>query len=186
MFWKEDFKYSEVIDPYQNKDNDHKNYMDNYLYIEELKSNLESTYRPNLIKEVIDEINNLPKLIKRVCKQSKFTDKRLLNNLYISCLLSFLNNLTLNNKALKELNLRKKKHTNTEYFITTLYQKEVDDEIILWELSDDYSDIVRLLLSRIKKLFIKEIVEIQNSYKIPDYFTGSIFSIERRDRNPHV
>lgn len=104
----------------------------------------------------------------------------------MSCLLSFINNITLNNKAKQLLCDRKKKKTDTDYFSVKLYQKEIDDKIILWHLDESYYDFVKVLLNRIKIEFIREIVYIQDSYKIPDYITGSIFCIERRDRNPHV
>lgn len=85
-------------------------------------------------------------------------------NIYISCLLSFLNLTTLNNKSLQRLNNFKQNHILSDKYLEVLYDIENEDFVILYHLDYSMRDYIFVLVNQLKNIIIKDIIEIKDQY----------------------
>ena len=84
-------------------------------------------------------------------------------NIYISCLLSFLNLITINNKcALKLNNIKYSK--SYEKQLNNIYKKNIT--IVLYHLDDTYTEYVEVLLNKLKKIIVLDILQLSNQYSV--------------------
>ena len=118
----------------------------------------------------MSEIEELPKLIKKVSNHTQYKlDKATTNNLYISCLLSLINGITLNSKVEKQIQNKLENGAIRSNFVERNRLKNLENSIILWHLSDEYIDVVKVLINRVKVLFVNSVSEIVRKYEIsPD------------------
>ena len=178
--WQQQDSFSEVWEPEQDRDKySAGNFIDSILFKEELKSYVECSKRKELERDVIDEIKDLPNLVYKVCKQTKFAvDKLTLHRLYISCLLSFINHLTFFKETEDIIDEKIANEKLNRSFIDRAKSKEIDEnEIIVWHLKDEMKEVIRVLVHRIKLDFLQEIAYIQKTYEVPDYATGSFLTV---------
>lgn len=178
--WQQQEKFSEVWEPEHDREKySAGNFIDSVLFKEELKSRVEHSKRGELERDVLDEIKDIPDLVYKICKQTKFsTDKLILYRLYISCLLTFINHLTFTQEVQSILDEKKATNKLTQNYLNKVKEKELDDtKIILWHLKDEMQDVVRVLVHKIKIDFLEEIAYIQKTYEVPDYATGSFLTV---------
>ena len=145
-------------------------------YKDQLKSEIESTSSDSIIKLVNSEIDDLPKLIFRVCSLTQFkNDKVMTYKLYMSCLLSFINGVTLDTRTQELFDRKMKNGSLQDWFIIKNRLKNVEDSIILWQLDDSMSSMVQVLMNRIKKMFIENIHNIGKKFEVsPDLLDAMI------------
>lgn len=116
--------------------------------IENLKESVRAQYRTDLQEDLEELLNNLPNTVHRIIWQTPYKkDPVMLNRLYISCVLTFINDITLPNKIKNKLNKSKKVMEDTK--LLNLY-KNTCDEVILWHIPLSLKDYVRLLVKKIK------------------------------------
>lgn len=72
------------------------------------------------------------------------------HNIYLSCILSFINTTTLSNRDMSVIRRRFKNNQLDETYILSLYNKSARESIILWHLDESYNNLVELLLNKIK------------------------------------
>jgi len=170
-FQREEF--AEIIDP------EHDDFISE-KFIDTVQENLSNEY---YAKEKEDEItrllNDVHKVAKKVIKESPYSrDKLMSHRLYISMLLTFLSNLTINNKALSRFNKKVNKNSkDMDSVFTNLLEKEKMESPILWKLDASMSDYVRLLVNKMKFKLANDLRDIKNYYVIPeDVVTGIMAS----------
>lgn len=128
-------------------------------------------------EEVFDSI---PNRIKKLIKNTPYkNDKVMCKKLYMSCLLTFLNSITLPNDKIRKLKIKEKKVKGDEgYFIKQL-QECKKEEPILWELDSKYSQTVQVLVNLFRSQISDEIDVIHNECMPPedvvDAIVGSAF-----------
>jgi hypothetical protein len=71
-------------------------------------------------------------------------------NIYISCMLSFLNSITLKNKDIKRLNNFRRPTSLTDNLLNDRYMKERYDSTILYNLDDSMYNYIAVLTNRIR------------------------------------
>ena len=98
----------------------------------------------------------------------------MLSNLYISCLLTLLNKITLNNEDKIKYKDNFKAKLNSEELITSLLRKEDALKPILFHLDKSMENYVSVLVVRIKKLIIQDIQIITNCYEPQDQILETI------------
>jgi hypothetical protein len=86
------------------------------------------------------------------------------NNIYISCMLSFLNSVTLRNRDLKRITNFKRPTTLTDSLLNELYLKEKYQTTILFHLDDSMYNYITVLTNRIKHKIASEITHSLNEY----------------------
>lgn len=85
------------------------------------------------------------------------------NNLYLSCILSFLNSITLCNASKERLSKRSDIiYNNTEY-INKLYRQESADSIILYHIDKSMEGYIKVVLNEIRSQICAELLNIIDS-----------------------
>lgn len=81
-------------------------------------------------------------------------------NIYFSCLLSFLNLITLSNSDKDKLHNAKYRINDHSLFLETYDKKQYEDFVILYHLDDNMKDYIRILVMQIKHIIAKDLSEI--------------------------
>lgn len=88
-------------------------------------------------------------------------DRALWQNIYISCLLSFINSITFTNE---ELLLLKNKTTNVDKIVDKLYHKESLDPVILFHLDKKFKNYITVLLRELKHVVARDLTILLHEY----------------------
>lgn len=140
----------------------------NKLYDNTAES-IKQDYKYDLSDDVVIIINELPNIIKDEIKDSPYKNDVIVSkNIYYSCLLSLLSNVTLNNYNKSRLLKREKKNINNETIINKMYNEERRSNTILWRLPDSMSTYIKVLCNKIRKVLAYKISEIMQAYEIDD------------------
>ena len=117
-----------------------------------------SQSRHNLKIEFEYYLSTLSNTIKDFLKYSPYyNDKLTLQNIYISCLLTLLNQVTLSNPNKKRMQNRLESMYNIEDFINKIYIEEQQDSIILFHLNACFKNYISTLVNEIKILMVKDL-----------------------------
>ena len=184
LVWQQKYKFSEVLEDINFKEeNVYGNYIDTALYRSMLKEEKDMADRHNIETLVNGEIQELPKLVMKVCSTTPYrSDDLMVHRLYMSCLLSFLNQVTFDNETQKALDERNESGKLYDYYVTRCRIRTLDSPIILWHLPDSMSDFVKVLLNRIKKMFTEEVYAIVKKFEVDDNtFDYILASQEKRE-----
>lgn len=92
---------------------------------------------PNTIKYVL-------KTIPRKKNSSEYS------NIYISCLLTFLNQISLSNNEINRIESITKSESSRDTCWDYLYSKGIKDDIVLYHLDESYSDYIGYLVNKVK------------------------------------
>ena len=177
--WQQKDRFNELLEDC-NSDTKYNlgRYIDPLMYKEQIKSEIDSSDRNELIKAIISEISSFPKIISRVCSLTQFkNDKVISHNLHMSCLLSLLNGITLNNQLEQMIQDKKANNTLKDNFIVENRLKNLDSEIVLWHLDNEYYNIVKVLLNRIKIMFSENIHNISKNWEVTPEILDAMISI---------
>ena len=102
-------------------------------------------------------VENIPNIIKDTIKKIvHFENPFVFENIYISCLFSFLNLITLSKKDKERIKFYKDKIYENPNLIYYLFDKQRND-IILWHLDNSYSNIIKLILNNVKMQICNEL-----------------------------
>ena len=153
--------FSEMVDTEYDK-----NFNSDKL-IENTKSSYESNKRDILEIYIQDSITSFSKTIRNNIPNIYKGNKLVYNNLYISCLLSFIDRITLT------LRLNDSYRNNFSNFLTFnnvnyLLKKLNKNSVILWHLPIDYENIIRIILNKSYSEFIDEVKEAIDDIKVSD------------------
>lgn len=130
-----------------------------------LINNYKSSKKQLTQVEVDDYISSISKIIRDFLK--KIPHKNNSNeflNIYTSCLLSFLNLITLSNKNKKRFKSFLKAHVLNDNYINSLYKEEQANYIILYHLDESMHDYINILVNEIKFIIINDILNMKNEY----------------------
>ena len=155
-----------------------KKYVDNTPVVSELEFadiNIDNFY--NSVNEVIDPLKkyefgsclgSVPNIIKNTLKGIPYKQgSTMWKNIYISCLLSFLNSITLKNKDVKRLRNFKRPTTLTDKMLNELYYKERYDSTILFHLDDTMYNYITVLTNKVRRELSQELSQALNTYTTP-------------------
>ena len=134
------------------------------------RDNLSTSYgRANMLEDMNEVLNSFPAIAREVIDESPYkNDKKLCKHIYQSCLLTFLSSITLTNNAIDKLTTKQEAKVISDNYIIKQYQKDLEESLILWNLPQDYSDIVILLVNKIKSKMSEEINGVIAANSIPD------------------
>lgn len=88
------------------------------------------------------------------------TDRVMTQNIYISCVLSFINSITLSNTIKKKLHTKQLRTSDIDQFLTRVYAETAENCIILFHLPDSMENYIATLLARIRHLVSKDFREL--------------------------
>lgn len=171
-FQKEEF--AEVINPEYDD-------FDYQKMLETVQTNISDDYHKQEKEDDITRLlENVHSVAKKVIKESPYSkDKIMSHRLYISMLLTFLSNLTINNKTMARFNKRVENNLkDTDKIFTELLEKEKLEAPRLWKLDASMGDYVKLLVNKMKYKLANELRDINNYYVVPeDVVVGIISSV---------
>ena len=152
---------------YQDDNYQHDNYheaLEDSALIGEMQKKLrewvQQDYRYNVNEEVEEVLTRLPECITKVVMQTPYkSNKLMIKNLRMSCMLTLLSQLTLSNKSLEKI--QKKEEKNKQVVDSTLfkYLEEERQDVICWRISEELSDYVKLLVNKTRRMLSREIYE---------------------------
>lgn len=136
-----------------------------------LQEAIQADYNDGLDVDIMLDLQELPILIQEQLDKLPFkTDKLLTHRLYISCLLTFLSNITLDNKTLSKVEELK------PYKIVECLAKYKKEPSILWHLDKSYDSYVKLILNKVRVEMAKRINDDKLQYQLPDDVIDSILT----------
>lgn len=120
-----------------------------------IKTDVTNSYNYRVVEAVESTCSNVPYIIKEILQNTPYkNDKVTQERLYKSCILSFINSITLPNEILDKVeNNMKFEQLNKKF------KKERDNCIILWHLDEKMAPYVGIILTRIREAFVKEVKE---------------------------
>ena len=142
------------------------------------RESIQQQYRADLQESYEAAIARVPHFLKKIISKTPFrNDPIMCRKLYMSALLTFINDITIPNKLKNKI---KSKMTNDNM------QKSADklmnaykanqEAPILWHLDQDLSNYIRLLVIKAKKEFSKELEYYIHSDDLSDEILDSIMS----------
>lgn len=115
--------------------------------------------------------------IKGFLKELPYCNDELMNHrLYVSCLMTLLNQITLSNVNKNRYKKRLQKGFKTEEFLERAYQEEVEYSVVLYHLDDSMYNYVSTIVNRLKSLIVKDLRDLIGSNEPSDAVIQSIIS----------
>lgn len=149
---------------------------DSNMLADNIKNGVRDTNFKTMNFMILDSFNELPNIIKQVVNETPYAKNTIMyKNIYISCLLSFINNVTLPNHIDKDT---KNYDSLCRYYVKSSYQKP-----ILWHLDADMSDYIKLLLNKIKHRLSIDLQETKSQFDLDDNVVDSIVASAYEEYN---
>lgn len=149
-------------------DFERENYIQDYAPIQGSSINFSPDFRC-LLDESIDAthiaefncyLHDIIRTIRKYLGEIPYvSDKIMWNNIYISCLLSFLSSITLRKKSCYKLEKITNQLSVRPEYIDKLYQREREDCTILYHLNDSMRDYITVLVNGIRRVVAKDLSE---------------------------
>lgn len=159
----------------------------NIKFESDLKSSINDSYnREYLIEDTIEEFKRLPAVVKQVVKSTPYSDDRVMSRrLYMSCMLSFLNSITLDNKLKNKLAKKELKGQSADEAKVDYLSDLSENCVILWRLDKKMYDYVDILVKRVKEKIVSGISDVKNYYEMPDEVLTQIMNSPLSDFSTH-
>ena len=143
---------------------DEENELDNnssYVYIKTLSqdTSLDSIEFMDYLHRITDTIKS------ELVKIPYIKDKATWKNIYLSCLLTFLNSITLSNKNKEKLYMKDNIMYTTESYIDKVYREENQDSTLLFHLDPTMKDYIKVLTNKVKKKVAKDLSDMIRSWE---------------------
>lgn len=117
--------------------------------------------------EFTDYLDSVPRIIYDTLRDIPYrSDGVLWRNIYLSCLLTILDQITLSKKDVIRLN--KYINSNSEYKISLLYKQQTQNEPILYHLDKTFAQYVKVQVNKIKHRISLELSDIVKAYQPSD------------------
>lgn len=120
--------------------------------VHNLKAIEYSAYIQDIVPTIKSHIDNVV----------KYEDRTTKNNIYLSCLLSFLNSVVLSNKAKEKID-RLTSDGIKQSAINRMYQYERSNSTILYHLDDSYKDYIAVLVNEVRQIIAKDMSSIMQT-----------------------
>lgn len=138
--------------------------------------------------DVEEYMLKLPRTIKAFLNCSPYScNKVQMKNIYESCLITLLRMITLSNKNYNKLfNPQKKFKLNADELSQSMMEEEYLNAPINWHLDAGMEDYITVLTNQIKKLIIRDVRDLINSYIPSDDILEDILMYPLSERGDNV
>lgn len=128
-------------------------------------------------------IKDLGKTIKYLLAKSPYkSDRILFKNIYISCLLSMTNSITLSKKDIDNINELYSSSEAKQNYINKVYKNNRDNCVVMYHLDDTMKDYITILVREIYSVVKEDIKSLMNSHiPINDDVLSDIVFLELED-----
>lgn len=106
----------------------------------------------------------------------------ILHRIEISCLLTLLKAVTLNNNNRQRLESRLRRNLPVEDLLISIYEEEAQEVPTLWHLDKNMSNYIAVLVNKLKKLIAKDLYSIIGSYEPSEQVIQGILASPITDR----
>jgi len=135
-----------------------------------------SDYSSGLAEDIQRELASIDNVINDVLDDTNYShDKLIRHRLYISCMLTLLDSITLPRDSYLLKSRAKGKNVNDNVFVEAL-AKERDNQPILWNLDSTMSSTVKIIVNRVRKDLSSAINDISKDHTLPDDVVDLILS----------
>lgn len=125
-------------------------------------------------------LSQLDRTVKHLIYKNNFykSDKFLMKNIYVSCLLTILNSLTFTEGMLKELELKYSTAGSKYNFMCRQFRENRKNSLILYHLDDSYEDYIQVLTNKVLRVVSTDMKELIYSTPIvsDDVLSEILFS----------
>jgi len=133
------------------------------------RESIQKSYNDGLPEAVQEELSKIAVVTKHIVNGTPYRkDKLMTRKIYMSCLLTLLNNFTLTNKDKIKIQQKIDKNKDVDETLYKLYDKESESGVILWRLDDSLTDYIEILVKKIKHKMVENIGDTTNSFELPD------------------
>ena len=141
---------------------------------EDMRESIRQQYRTELIEDIKEVMKVLTNKIKKILSVSPYrNDPVMLKRIYLSVVLSFINQVTLPNKMKNKINTKTKPMEQEK--ISNIYSTN-DYDILLWHLPEHMKSYIRILLVRAKRAFSDELIEYRTAVDLSDEVIDGIMA----------
>ena len=122
-------------------------------------------------------LNKVCNTIKHHLNQSPYNNQPLMyHRIYISCLMSLLNQITLNNLNKERLSNRKSRGFKTDDFLNKAFEEERQDSIVLYHLDESMYNYIHTTVNILRSLIVKDLKYLIGSNQPTDSVIQSILN----------
>lgn len=123
-------------------------------------------------------IERIGTVIKDIISKTAYAKDRIVsNNIYITCLLNLLYQLSFNNRNKAKLETKLKKLNLSDNDIKEAYTKELaTHKMVLFHLDKSMSNLILTLLNKIKKAIVEDLTYLVNDYNMDDIIISKILA----------
>lgn len=133
-------------------------------------------YLNRICHTIQDFVNQLP-----YCNDPLMTHR-----IYISCMMTLLNQITLSNDNKDRYRKRLQRGFKTEDFIERAYQSEVEYSIVLYHLNDSMYNYIATIVNRLRSLIAKDLIQLIGDNEPTQDVIKSILSNQMEDANTYA
>ncbi len=148
-------------------------------------SNLNNKLKDTLVYNIETDIDIYLKTVSKEIKNIVYNDciykndKILLQNIYMSCLLSVINSFTFTKIDIDNINSTYSLPESKYKYINKLYKKNRDNCIILYNLSESYHDYIQIMVKRIFNKLQNDLIYLsKSSVDISDDILSELIYLE--------
>lgn len=155
--------FAEVIDPSVNKK------IDGEAIAAGMKQGIIDSNKATLPAEFEDTLGTIVEEVRKVVRNTPYrSDKIKCKRIYLSCLLTLLKEVTLNNYNKSRIEKRNEKNVENSSLLIKMYAQEREDSTTLWHLPDHMSTYIKMLCNKIKKNLSESLSFVLSSYEISE------------------
>ena len=135
-----------------------------------------SDYNEGLVEDMEMTLCSIADVINDVLDETQFANNELMRHrLYISCMLTLLNSITLPRDSSLLKSRGRNKNTNDALFIEAL-SKEREKPAIVWNLNENLANQVKVIVNKVRKDLSESINEVSKDHTLPDDVVDLILS----------
>jgi hypothetical protein len=150
------------------------NYAQNYVSLDEKDVPYDYSLHDSIISTVDDlsisdfkvYLGDMVKTARGFLYKLPHKDKAEIDNIYTSCMLSFLNSVVLSNKNKEKMKNLIESGRLTPEHIDKIYKSERDNSIILYHIDQSMKPYITVLVNELRHLFAKDLTTILNDRTI--------------------
>lgn len=124
--------------------------------------------------ELYNYIESISRIFKTELKNIPYKDAIIKKYIHISCLLTFLNMVTLDNESKNKIFYKSEKLFQNEYIISKFFLNNRKDCVILYKLPKDMENYIFVLVNRIKHIIAEDISDMIRSWEVSDNMAKNI------------
>ena len=141
-----------------------------------MRNSIVADYDDGLVEEIVSTLGSIENIINDVLDESIYTHNELLRHrVYMSCLLTILDSITLPKDSCLLKTRGKNKGINDNAFIEAL-AIERSKPATLWNLDDNTRDVIKVIVNKIRKDLSECINEVAKEHTLPDDVVDLILS----------